>query len=48
MDEILSEREIEIFPGQTSFEIISTNFEFVPTATPIPTAPPDATPEAEN
>ena len=36
------ERELEIFPGQTSFEIISTTFEFTPTATPIPieTAPP--------
>ena len=30
------EREVEIFPGQTSFEIISTNFEFSPTPTPIP------------
>ena len=30
------EREVEIFPGQTSFEIISTNFEFVPTPTPVP------------
>jgi murein DD-endopeptidase MepM/ murein hydrolase activator NlpD len=37
------EREIEIFPGQTSFEIISTNFEFVPTATPPPTATPEPT-----
>lgn len=37
------EREIEIFPGQTSFEIISTNFEFVPTATPLPTAMPEPT-----
>jgi len=38
------EREVEIFPGQTSFEIISTNFEFTPTATPIPAEPP---PEGE-
>jgi hypothetical protein len=30
------EREVEVFPGQTSFEIISTNFEFAPTPTPIP------------
>jgi len=30
------ERELEIFPGQTSFEIISATFEFTPTATPIP------------
>jgi murein DD-endopeptidase MepM/ murein hydrolase activator NlpD len=35
---IIYEREVEIFPGQTSFEIISTNFEFVPTPTPAPTA----------
>jgi len=36
------EREVEIFPGQTSFEIISATFEFTPTATPIPidTPPP--------
>lgn len=30
------QREVEIFPGQTSFEIISTNFDFVATPTPIP------------
>ncbi|WP_420642385.1 M23 family metallopeptidase [Candidatus Leptofilum sp.] len=40
------EREVEIFPGQTSFEIISTNFEFVPTPTPVPPATPEATSEA--
>lgn len=45
------EREVEIYPGQTSFEIISATFEFTPTATPIPidTPPPadltGATPE---
>lgn len=33
------EREVEIFPGQTSFEIISTNFEFTPTSTPVPIEP---------
>lgn len=42
------EREIEIFPGQTSFEIISTNFEFVPTATPAPSPTPEATPEPDS
>ncbi|MCB9006787.1 MAG: peptidoglycan DD-metalloendopeptidase family protein [Ardenticatenaceae bacterium] len=30
------EREIEIFPGQTSFVIVSANFEFVPPPTPVP------------
>ena len=40
------EREVEIFPGQTSFEIISTNFEFVPTPTPIPPETPAPTSEA--
>ena len=34
------EREVEIFPGQTSFEIVSTNFEFEPTPTPVPTETP--------
>jgi murein DD-endopeptidase MepM/ murein hydrolase activator NlpD len=39
----LYERVVEIYPGQTSFEIISTNFEFVPTPTPLPTQPPEPT-----
>ncbi|MCB8926620.1 MAG: M23 family metallopeptidase [Ardenticatenaceae bacterium] len=39
------EREMEIFPGQTSFEIISTDFEFIPTPAPPATAVPDS---AEN
>ena len=30
-------REVEVRPGQTSFEVISTNFNFFATATPIPT-----------
>lgn len=34
------EREVEIFPGQTSFEIVSATFEFTPTATPIPSDTP--------
>ncbi|MCP4416988.1 MAG: M23 family metallopeptidase, partial [Chloroflexi bacterium] len=42
------EREVEIFPGQTSFEIISTNFEFVPTATPVPSPTLAPTATAEN
>lgn len=42
------QREVTIFPGQTSFEIISTNFEFVPTPTPVPVETVAATPEPEN
>ncbi len=37
-------REIEVRPGQTSFEVISTNFVFVATATPHPTPEPTGTP----
>lgn len=36
-------REIEVRPGQTSFEIISTNFTFFATATPPPTPEPTGT-----
>lgn len=39
------EREVEIFPGQTSFEIISTNFEFEPTPTPAPADTPAPEPD---
>ncbi len=39
-------REIEVRPGQTSFEVISTNFVFSPTATPLPTPEPTETPFA--
>lgn len=31
-------RDVTIHPGQTTFEIVSTRFEFIPTATPIPPA----------
>jgi hypothetical protein len=31
-------REVTIKPGQTSFEVIATQFEFVPSPTPVPTA----------
>jgi murein DD-endopeptidase MepM/ murein hydrolase activator NlpD len=37
-------RDVEVRPGQTSFELISTNFTFVPTATPLPTSEPTGTP----
>ncbi len=37
-------REVTVYPGQTSFIIISDNFDFYPTATPIPTAVPTPTP----
>lgn len=39
-------REVTVYPGQTSFVIISDNFDFYPTATPIPTAVPTPTPLA--
>ena len=44
------ERPVEIFPGQTSFEIVSTNFEFAPTPTPqLPETPAPANePSAED
>jgi murein DD-endopeptidase MepM/ murein hydrolase activator NlpD len=37
-------REVQVFPGQTSFVITSTEFEFFPTPTPIPTPEPTFTP----
>ncbi len=37
-------REIEVLPGQTRFEVISTNFEFVPTPTAVPSPTPTGTP----
>lgn len=37
-------REVEVFPGQTSFEVISTNFEFQPTPEPLATPEPLPTP----
>ena len=37
-------REIEVLPGQTRFEVISTNFEFVPTPTAVPSPTPTETP----
>ena len=37
-------REIEVRPGQTSYELISTNFNFFATATPLPTPEPTTTP----
>jgi hypothetical protein len=40
-------REVTIYPGQTSFEIISTEFEYVPTPTPIPSPTPTPTPTPE-
>ena len=44
LDNIRYKREIEVYPGQTSFTVMSTNFEFNPTATPIP----QATPQGED
>ncbi|MCL4267660.1 MAG: M23 family metallopeptidase [Anaerolineae bacterium] len=37
-------REVTVYPGQTSFILISDNFDFFPTATPIPTSLPTPSP----
>lgn len=37
-------REVTVYPGQTSFVLISDNFDFFPTATPIPTSLPTPSP----
>ena len=39
-DIIAYRREVTIKPGQTSYEVIATQFEFVPTPTPLPTITP--------
>lgn len=36
IDNIRYERDVEVYPGQTSFVVVSSNFEFNPTATPVP------------
>ncbi len=41
-------RDVTIHPGQTTFEIVSTRFEFMPTATPQPEAGQDADNSGEN
>lgn len=38
IDNIQYIREVEVRPGQTTFVVISTNFEFNPTSTPLPIA----------
>lgn len=45
VNDVTIERVVELLPGRTHFEIMSTTFEFVPTPTPQPTATPE--PEAE-
>ncbi|MEJ2748262.1 MAG: peptidoglycan DD-metalloendopeptidase family protein, partial [Anaerolineae bacterium] len=42
-DSVAYRREVTIKPGQTNFEVIATQFEFVPTATPPPTPTIEAT-----
>lgn len=37
IEDITYRRTITIYPGQTTFEIISTTFDFIPTPTPEPT-----------
>jgi murein DD-endopeptidase MepM/ murein hydrolase activator NlpD len=46
IEDITYRRNVTIYPGQTTFEIISTTFDFVPTATPEPTPTPTSTPPA--
>ncbi|MFQ5398745.1 MAG: M23 family metallopeptidase [Anaerolineae bacterium] len=36
VDDITYQRQVEVFPGRTTFEIISTHFDFVPTPMPTP------------
>lgn len=40
-DLVTYRREVTIKPGQTSFEVIATEFEFIPTPTPEPTMTPE-------
>ena len=47
IDNIRYEREIDVYPGQTSFVVVSTNFEFNPTATPPASPTPEPTPIPE-
>lgn len=44
INDITYRREVEILPGRTTFEIISTEFEYNPTPTPLPTVTPSPTP----
>jgi hypothetical protein len=37
INDITYRRSVTIYPGQTTFEIVSTTFDFIPTPTPIPT-----------
>ncbi len=41
IDNIRYERDVEVYPGQTSFVVVSTNFEFNPTSTPVPQPTPE-------
>ncbi len=47
VNNITYRRDVELLPGRTTFEIISTQFDYIPTATPIPTATTAATFPAE-
>jgi murein DD-endopeptidase MepM/ murein hydrolase activator NlpD len=52
VNDVTYRREVTILPGRTTFEIISTEFEYDPTPTPLPTLTPSVTPlgtsEGEN
>jgi murein DD-endopeptidase MepM/ murein hydrolase activator NlpD len=44
VNDITYRRNVTIYPGQTTFEIISTTFDFIPTATPLPSPTATVTP----
>lgn len=44
VNEFTYRREVRIMPGRTHFEIISTEFEYIPSPTPLPTETPSPTP----
>lgn len=44
---ITYQRDVEVFPGRTTFEIIATLFNYVPPPTPLPTATAENTPTPE-
>jgi hypothetical protein len=46
VNDITYRRDVRLYPGRTTFEIISTQFEYIPTATPPPTPTIDPTQQA--
>ena len=54
VSDVVYMREVKVLPGQTSFEVIATEFSYNPTSTPIPLPTPfptiliEGTPASEN